>query len=87
LFSLLDALLDCPMEEALADLPIAQEIKSALLGEQNVLRGALDVIVAYERGDWDQFKHSASTIKLDEDSFPSIYASAIEWATKIFQSM
>jgi len=87
LFSLLDALLDCSMEEALADLPISQEIKSALLGEQNVLRGALDAIVAYEHGDWDQFKHSASAIQLDEDSFPPIYASSIEWATKIFQSM
>jgi c-di-GMP-related signal transduction protein len=87
LFSLLDALLDCPMEEALADLPIAQEIKAALLGDQNTLRGALDAIVAYERGDWDQFKSAASAIKLDEDSFPAIYASSIEWATKIFQSM
>jgi c-di-GMP-related signal transduction protein len=87
LFSLLDALLDCPMKEALEDLPIAQEIKSALLGDQNILCDALHAIVAYERGDWDGFKHAASVIKLDEDSFPDIYSSAIDWATKIFQSM
>jgi c-di-GMP-related signal transduction protein len=87
LFSLLDTFLDCPMKEALADLPISQEIKSALLGEQNIFRGALDAIVAYEHGDWDQFKRMASAIKLDEYSFPPVYASSIEWATKIFQSM
>jgi c-di-GMP-related signal transduction protein len=87
LFSLLDALLDCSMKEALAELPIEQEIKAALLGDGNILRNALDAITAYERGDWDQFKKAARLIHLQEDNFPAIYASAIEWATDIFQSM
>ncbi len=87
LFSLLDALLDCPMEEAVAQLPIAQDIKSALLGDGNKLRNTLDVIVAYERGDWEQFSHLATMIKLREDLFPPVYASAIEWTTSICQLM
>jgi c-di-GMP-related signal transduction protein len=87
LFSLLDAMLDCPMKEALEELPIAQEIKSALLGDRNILSGALDAIISYERGDWEQFKRAASTIKLREDSYPAIYSSAIKWATDIFHSM
>jgi EAL and modified HD-GYP domain-containing signal transduction protein len=87
LFSLLDALLDCPMKEVLSELPIAQEIKSALLGEHNILNNTLDATVAYERGDWEQFKDTASTIKLREDLFPPIYTSAIEWATDLFQAM
>jgi c-di-GMP-related signal transduction protein len=87
LFSLLDALLDCSMQDALAELPIAQEIKSALLGDRNRLRGALDVIIAYERGDWEQFERDAAAIKLHADDFPAVYASAIEWATAIFKSM
>jgi c-di-GMP-related signal transduction protein len=87
LFSLLDALLDCPMQEALAELPIAQEIKSALAGEPNCLRDILDVIVAYERGNWDQFQCVAKKIRLREEQFPPIYASAIEWAANILQSL
>ena len=87
LFSLLDALLDCPMKEVLSELPIAHEIKSALLGEHNVLNNTLDATVAYERGDWEQFRDTAATIKLREDLFPPIYTSAIEWATDLFQAM
>jgi c-di-GMP-related signal transduction protein len=87
LFSLLDAFLDCPMNEALAELPIAHEIKSALMGDQNILRSALDAIIAYERGDWDSFRRAASTINLPENLFPAIYASAIEWATNVFQTL
>lgn len=84
LFSLLDALLDCPMEEALLELPIAQSIKSALLGDQNILHNALQAIIAYERGDWNQFRETAAVIRLQEDRFPVIYTSALGWATDLF---
>jgi c-di-GMP-related signal transduction protein len=87
LFSLLDALLDCSMQDALTQLPIAQEIKSALTGEPNFPRKILDVIIAYERGDWDQFQCAAERIQLREELFPPIYTSAIEWAANILQAM
>jgi c-di-GMP-related signal transduction protein len=87
LFSLLDALLDCSMQDALAELPISQEIKSALTGESNTLRKILDAIVAYEQGDWDLFKCAAQGIRLREELFPPVYASAIEWSANILQSM
>jgi c-di-GMP-related signal transduction protein len=87
LFSLLDALLDCSMQDALAELPIAQEIKSALTGEPNLLRKVLDTIIAYEQGNWDQFKCAAESIHLQEELFPPIYTSAIDWAANILKSM
>jgi c-di-GMP-related signal transduction protein len=87
LFSLLDALLDRPMEEIVPELPVAEDIKSALLGEQNKLRAALDAIIAYERGDWGQFTDSAARIGLQKDLFPAIYTSAIEWATNLLRLM
>ncbi|MGD0101659.1 MAG: hypothetical protein ABSC60_15035 [Acidobacteriota bacterium] len=83
LFSLLDALLDCPMEKALAELPISREIKSALLGECNDLRKVLDMIVAYEKADWQSFSNAAAIAGLPEELFPPIYSSAIEWASNI----
>jgi EAL and modified HD-GYP domain-containing signal transduction protein len=84
---LLDALLDCPMQDALAELPIAQDIKSALAGEPNSLRNVLDAIIAYERGNWDQFQCAAKKIRLREEQFPPVYASSIEWAANILQSI
>jgi c-di-GMP-related signal transduction protein len=87
LFSSLDALLDCPMNEVVAQLPIAQDVKSALLGQRNILRATLDAIIAYERGDWDQFAQAAATLKLKEGEFPLLYSSAVDWAGKIICRM
>ena len=53
LCSLLDAILNRPLTDALADLPLSAEIRAALMGEANVARAVLDVVVAYESGDWD----------------------------------
>jgi len=86
LFSLLDAVLECSMEELLAELPIAADIKDALKGVPNKLRKVLDAIVAYEKADWEGFSQLASTIGLQENRFPAIYSNAIQWANGIFKS-
>jgi c-di-GMP-related signal transduction protein len=87
LFSLLDALLDSPMEEILAELPIAQDVKNALRGDPNLLSGVLNTIIAYEKADWDEFSSWARKIGLKESLFPPIYASSITWAKGIVDAM
>jgi c-di-GMP-related signal transduction protein len=86
LFSLLDALLECSMNDILKELPIASEIKDALTGTPNKFKNALDAIVAYEKADWEGFSQASSVIGLQEERFPSIYSNSIKWATDIFQS-
>ena len=53
MFSVIDAILDRPLEEILKDLPLADEIKEALSGKPNRLRAVFDYALAYEKGDWD----------------------------------
>lgn len=53
MFSLIDVILERPMEHILAELPLDNEIVLALQGQQNQLRQGLDIIKAYERADWD----------------------------------
>jgi len=50
LFSVLDALLDAPMEEAVADLPLSGELRDALLGRPGMMREKLELALAVERG-------------------------------------
>ncbi len=52
LLSVLDALLDQPMEELLDALPLAEELRRALLAREGELGLILDAVLAYERGDW-----------------------------------
>jgi EAL and modified HD-GYP domain-containing signal transduction protein len=50
LCSLLDAMLNRPMKDALNQLPLSEVARNALLGEKNPLRSRLDTVMAYEAG-------------------------------------
>ena len=80
MFSLIDAVLDRPLAELLDDLPIAQDIKSALLGTPGPLRDIHLCLLAYERGDWPDFAQRAAGIGISEEVFPPLYWSALAWS-------
>ena len=54
LLSVLDALVDRPMEEALEQLPLASDIRLALTQWEGSSGEVLRCVLAYERGAWDQ---------------------------------
>jgi EAL and modified HD-GYP domain-containing signal transduction protein len=83
LCSLLDAILDRPLEEAIADLPLPADVKAALLGGDNVARQILDVVVAYESANWDEALEKARVLGLAEDSPATVYSDALKWAREL----
>ena len=83
LFSTLDALLDCPMEEALRDLPLSDEICRALVHREGLLGAALDSVLAYEQGDWDASVVSALT----ENAAPAAYLETLSWTQKTLAAL
>ena len=67
LFSVLDALLDCPMQEVLGSLPLSEEVNAALLDYQGLLGRALSTVLAYERAEWDQGALSGTDTGPDQE--------------------
>ena len=53
LFSVLDALLDVPIEKALDALPLSGEVKEAILDGSGIMGQTLRGVVAYEHADWE----------------------------------
>jgi EAL and modified HD-GYP domain-containing signal transduction protein len=80
LCSLLDALLQHPMPHVIADLPLAAEIRDALVGTGNPARQALDAVVLYERGGFDEAAAITAVLGLDAGVLPTAYADALGWA-------
>ena len=77
LFSFMDALLDCKMEDILNHIVFSDKIKKALLGEDREFNRLLDIIIGFERGHWGNaiFKALAGTstaAKLPELYFDSV---------------
>ncbi len=81
LFSLLDTFLDQPMEVILQELPLVEDIKSALMGESGPFRDILELVLLYEQGYWDKaFSIAAEKYNLDEVEVMSYYLESLELA-------
>jgi len=81
IFSLIDAFVDRPMSEIVAELPLVPDVKAALLGEQkNELWQVLQVAVAFENADWLLFERCVEKLNLKEERIPQLYLEAVEWS-------
>ena len=81
LLSVTDAILDRPMEQVLASLPIAPEVRAALCGSANSYRDVYDVLLAYERADWPTLSSASARLGIDESSVADCEAKAREAAS------
>lgn len=79
LFSFIDIFLNRSMAEILAELPIAADIKEALLGIPNDLRPVLDLIIMYEQGKWDSVAEISNKLELGSGKILANYLAAIKW--------
>lgn len=84
LFSLLDAMLNYPMEEVIKEVPLDEIIKDTLVGKKTPLTPYLKLIEAQERGDWKNLLKIIDELKLSTDIIASIYSNALEETEKIF---
>jgi len=82
LFSLIDTILEKALSEILLEIPIAQDIKRALLGEESLLSGVYQYVLSYERGEWDRLLGQRDSIKIDEGKAATLYMEAVEWSSR-----
>jgi EAL and modified HD-GYP domain-containing signal transduction protein len=80
LLSITDALLDKPIFAVLRTLPVAEEVKTALNGEQNRLRDVYELLLCFERADWPQLAVLVRRLGCPEESVPASYQTAIQKA-------
>ena len=79
MFSLLDVLLNLPMEEVLKKVNLSDELTDALLGKDNDLRRLLDLVIAYEKGDWDTVIAYCERENLSPEFLQPTYDNVLEW--------
>jgi c-di-GMP-related signal transduction protein len=80
MFSLIDAILDQPMERVMKELPLANDIKTALIDRQGRLIGYLLLVETHEKGQWEQMARVAQVMKVSEEELPKIYLEACKWS-------
>jgi c-di-GMP phosphodiesterase len=78
LFCGLDALVDQALAEALGELPLANELKEALLESKGVMARALACALAYERGEWMDINFE----QLPAPTIGALYEEAVCWSNE-----
>jgi len=84
LFSLLDALLDLPMENITGNLPLDDDLKTALCGGGNKFADWLELARCFENADWDSMDRIIERQALDPARIAKAYFEAVEWTNTFF---
>lgn len=87
ILSLLDAMLDRPLEELLPELHLPADLEEALLkknSDRNQLSAAFSLVRAYEVADWDTLLQCARQLQVAAERLPDFYLESIVWAQERF---
>lgn len=80
LLSVVDALTDQDMESALAPLAISDDVRGALLEGSPPLGEIMHLVLAWERGQWDEAERWMRRFGVSEPEVAPDYADAVLWA-------
>lgn len=86
LFSLLDALMRAPMDEILARLDLAEDLRRVLLTREGPYAPTLALVEAYEGARWDEMVDGAARVGLGIREVPELYTQAVDWAREQAES-
>jgi len=83
LLSVMDAILDQPLDSILAELPVRKEIKDALQAQTGLYWQLLEMATAHERADWQKVSALVLETGMKEEQVSSLYISAVDWSTDL----
>ncbi|MGB3724599.1 MAG: EAL domain-containing protein [Glaciecola sp.] len=82
LFSLIDALLDMPMQQVMKNLPFSEEIKKVLCQQplKTQLAQQYQTCIAFEHANWADIDTIAKTTDIDVSDLFAMYYQSMAWA-------
>ena len=83
LFSILDIILDCSMEEALSMVRVSGTIRPALLEHTGSLAEVLHFIVKYESAEWQEVSRQLVLKNIEIPDVSHAWVSSLQWYAKL----
>jgi EAL and modified HD-GYP domain-containing signal transduction protein len=88
MFSLLGVIMDRPLEEVLAEVGLAPDVREALLEKscgRNPPGWILELVRSYEAAEWDRLAQAARHLRLPAEVIPDLYLDSVHWADSVFR--
>jgi c-di-GMP-related signal transduction protein len=89
MFSLLDAMIDRPLREALREIRMAPDVRGTLLAEGprgDAIGTIYDLALAYERADWPRVIEAGMRLRLENAEIRAAYLAAVNWCDQVFEA-
>jgi len=83
LLSLMDAILEIPMDRVLESIPLDHETKAVLLGGNSRLRPLYQLMLARESGEWEVAAELGRELHLSESEVAECHWQAMQWARQV----
>lgn len=87
MFSTLQYMIDAPLEEILEEVPVAQEIKDALLKQEGVCGELYKLILSYENADWKAVKSLSNELGIPSSLLAQTYMDCVETVNEIWEGV
>jgi len=87
MFSTLNYLIAAPLEEILAEIPVVQEVKDALLHHEGRCGLLYDLVLSYERADWSAIGKLTKELSIPVDLLTGTYFRCLEEVNAIWNQL
>ena len=87
MFSTLNHLIDAPMEEILAELPVTEDIKAALLRKEGRCGKLFALLLSYEAADWNSINTLAEELGIPSEVLTNVYFVCMENVNVLWEQL
>ncbi|MCI9339773.1 MAG: HDOD domain-containing protein [Dorea sp.] len=87
MFSTLEYMIDAPMSEILSEIPIVDEVKTALVSREGKAGRLYELILCYEKAEWSEIKTIAEELGLRTNEMAQIYMDSVEEVNNIWDNV
>ncbi len=84
MLSTLDYLIDMPLVEILDEIPIAEELKEALLGQKGECGKIYELVLCYEQASWQRIDELAEELSIPSEMLTNMYFLCVDESTRIW---
>lgn len=84
LFSVLDIILEVPMEEALNKVNVSKNIRDAILDQRGIFAEVYEFMAAYENADWQEVCRLMVVKNIDIKTVYEAYTETVTWYREMF---
>ena len=87
LFSMLDVILEKPMKQAIEEIAVEQNVKMALVDKKGPMSDVLQLVLAYERADWDEAGMNMLRNNVPVEKVHDAFIDALFWYKDLLHSI